>query len=515
MCSNDLVMAQSETENSSNSATSTIDDEQLSTQELIKRSKKKWKTLFISNLLLILMVTSIVFAIALGIGLRQLRPPMSAQNITLLKFPGELLIRVLQLLVLPLIVSTLISGVATLGTTSGKVGLRALVFYAVTTASSVLLGMALISAIRPGCINASKDQFDKDHKQPSTLHSIMDVFRNLFPNNIITACFTKTKTSSQKTLDIINSTYNVTGINQVAEQVAGFNILGLVVISVSFGITISNMGKTGQILKELSDSVAELTIKLATAVIWCAPIGILCLIAGDIIDMPDPAAVSSQLGLYVLTAVVGMGIHGFVVLPFIYFILLRKNPYAFIAALSPSFFAVWGTTSSAAVIPITYQCLESKGHVDHRVSRFVIPVGATMNMNGMALYEAVACMFIAQLSGYDLSFGKMLLISLTATVASIGGSGAPQGIVTMINALTALGLPTDELPKLLAIDWLLDRMRDTVSILGDCMCAAIVQYLSRQDLEKTLAIDNDGTVDPGDGFTMMEEVKTNGHTSVI
>ncbi|TNN50833.1 Excitatory amino acid transporter 3 [Liparis tanakae] len=142
-------------------------------------------------------------------------------------------------------------------------------------------------------------------------------------------------------------------------------------------------------------------------------------------------------------------------------------------------------SSSSATLPVTFRCAEENNRIDKRITRFVLPVGATINMDGTALYEAVAAIFIAQLNDYPLDVGQIVTISITATVASIGAAGVPNaGLVTMVIVLTAVGLPANDVTLIVAVDWLLDRFRTMVNVLGDAYGAGIVQKLSKRELER-------------------------------
>ncbi|XP_030647013.1 solute carrier family 1 member 3a isoform X3 [Chanos chanos] len=265
--------------------------------------------------------------------------------------------------------------------------------------------------------------------------------------------------------------------------VNGINALGLVVFSMCFGLIIGNMKEQGQPLRDFFDCLNEAIMRLVAIIMWYAPIGILFLIAGKIVEMEDLSHMGGQLGMYTITVITGLLIHATVVLPMLYFIITRKNPFVFIAGLLQALVTALGTSSSSATLPITFKCLEENNNVDKRVTRFVLPVGATINMDGTALYEALAAIFIAQVNGMDLNFGQILTISITATAASIGAAGIPQaGLVTMVIVLTSVGLPTDDITLIIAVDWFLDRLRTTTNVLGDSIGAGIIEHLSQHEL---------------------------------
>lgn len=464
------------------------------------------------NLFVLLTVAAVVLGAILGFALRSHN--LSLREIKYFAFPGELLMRMLKMLVLPLIVSSLVTGISSLDSkASGKMGVRAVVYYMVTTLIAVFIGIVIVMIIQPGKGSRDSPVANSGNIEPvQAADAFLDLIRNMFPPNLVEACFKQYKTVYKKIVHTRNVTVtmnltdslNVTESNlsvnlsrvlhtiqetveetiPVSGSSAGVNALGLVVFSMCFGLVIGNMKQQGQALRDFFDCLNEAIMRLVAIIIWYAPVGILFLIAGKIVEMKDLAQVGGQLGMYTVSVTVGLLIHGLFVLPLLYFLVTKKNPYSFIGGLLQALITALGTSSSSATLPITFRCLEENNHVDKRVTRFVLPVGATINMDGTALYEAVAAIFIAQVNDMDLNFGQILTISITATAASIGAAGIPQaGLVTMVIVLTSVGLPTEDITLIVAVDWFLDRLRTTTNVLGDSLGAGIVEHLSRGELQ--------------------------------
>ncbi|XP_026196312.1 excitatory amino acid transporter 1 isoform X4 [Anabas testudineus] len=343
------------------------------------------------NAFVLFTVGAVIVGIVLGFALRPYK--MTYREVKYFSFPGELLMRMLQMLVLPLLISSLITGMAALDSkASGKMGMRAVIYYMTTTFIAVFIGIIIVLIIHPG--KGSKDEFGKQ---------------------------------------------------QTIEQVSP------------------------------ADAFLDL--------IRYAPIGILFLIAGKIVEMDDLTQMGGQLGMYTITVIIGLLIHAVLILPTLYFVITRQNPFLFIAGLLQALVTALGTSSSSATLPVTFKCLEENNKIDKRITRFVLPVGATINMDGTALYEALAAIFIAQVNNMEMNFGQIITISITATAASIGAAGIPQaGLVTMVIVLTSVGLPTDDITLIIAVDWFLDRLRTTTNVLGDSIGAGIVEFLSRHEL---------------------------------
>ncbi|KAJ0067952.1 hypothetical protein NL108_012674, partial [Boleophthalmus pectinirostris] len=408
--------------------------------------------------------------IILGFAMRQYH--LSYREVKFFSFPGELLMRMLQMLVLPLLVSSLITGMAALDSrASGKMGMRAVIYYTSTTVIAVFIGIVMVLIIHPG--KGSKDEFTTQQKveQVSPADAFLDLIRNMFPPNIVEACTKQYKTQYAKRVIHVQMTVNDTiffenGTQEILREemipvpgsVNGINALGLVVFSMCFGLIIGSMREQGQPLRDFFDCLNEAIMRLVAIIMWTYSgcIGILFLIAGKIMEMDDISAMGGQLGMYTVTVISGLLVHAILVLPTLYFVVTRKNPFIFIGGLLQALITALGTSSSSATLPITFKCLEENNNVDKRVTRFVLPVGATINMDGTALYEALAAIFIAQVNNMDLNFGQILTISITATAASIGAAGIPQaGLVTMVIVLTSVGLPTDDITLIIAVDWFL------------------------------------------------------------
>ncbi|KAG7272153.1 hypothetical protein CRUP_010222 [Coryphaenoides rupestris] len=316
-----------------------------------------------------------------------------------------------------------------------------------TTLIAVFIGIVMVIIIRPGRGSRDSPAAANGNVEPvQAADAFLDLIRNMFPPNLVEACFKQYKTVYKRTV----STRNVTVALNLSDPLnATDSALG--------GVNLSQVVHTFQetVVETVPVSGSSSGVNALGMVVY-APVGILFLIAGKLVEMKDLAQVGGQLGMYTVTVVAGLLIHGLLVLPLLYFLVTRKNPFSFIGGLLQALITALGTSSSSATLPITFRCLEENNRVDKRVTRFVLPVGATINMDGTALYEAVAAIFIAQINNMDLNFGQILTISITATAASIGAAGIPQaGLVTMVIVLTSVGLPTDDISLIIAVDWFL------------------------------------------------------------
>ncbi|KAI6054952.1 SLC1A7 [Marmota monax] len=526
------------------------------------------------NGLLILSVLSVIVGCLLGFFLRTQR--LSPQEISYFQFPGELLMRMLKMLILPLVVSSLMSGLASLDAkTSSRLGILTVAYYLWTTFLAVIVGIIMVSIIHPG--GAAQKEITEQSGKPvmSSADALLDLIRNMFPANLVEATFKqyRTKTtpvikspkvaseeaSSRRILiygvqeengsRVQNFALDLTPAPEVVYKSEpgtsdGMNVLGIVIFSATMGIMLGRMGDSGAPLVSFCQCLNESVMKIVALAVWYFPFGIVFLIAGKILEMDDPKAVRKKLGFYAITVVCGLVVHGLFILPLLYFLITKKNPIVFIRGVLQALLIALATSSrvgalvqwvpccggssscpkeaphgclhtpvrapvlpshelpvfapgegqwadsgpsarSSATLPITFKCLLENNHIDRRIARFVLPVGATINMDGTALYEAVAAIFIAQVNNYELDFGQIITISITATAASIGAAGIPQaGLVTMVIVLTSVGLPTDDINLIIAVDWALDRFRTMINVLGDALAAGIMAHICRKDFAR-------------------------------
>lgn len=364
-----------------------------------------------------------------------------------LKFLGTLFLNALKMVVVPLVVASMIVGVTSLGDvrTIGRTGLKTLLYYLATTGLSVVVGLLLVNIIRPGAGIEMWEAGVPEVVAESAGKSLLDVVTGLVPSNIIKAA-------------------------------ADGDILPLIVFSLLFGGVLSAIGKKAAPLISLFEGLNAAMMKIVHLVIWFAPVGVMALIGGIVAEnLESIDQLLSSLGWYTLTVMAGLAFHALVTLPLILKLFGKANPWRYVLNLGEALATAFTTASSSATLPITMECVQEKNGVDERAASFVLPLGATINMDGTALYEAVAALFIAQISGVDLSFSQQVIIFLTATLASIGAAGIPHaGTVMMVIVLSAVGLPMEGIGLIFAVDWFLDRCRTTVNVWGDTVGAAVI-----------------------------------------
>ena len=386
---------------------------------------------------------AIVLGVVVGLLLRE-----KASHI---KIVGDIFIRLLKMIIIPLILASMVAGIVSLGDVRklGRIGLRTFIYYTTTTLLAVLVGLILVNVIRPG---ARVDMGDKEvaelveRETPSAISIIEDIV----PENPFAA-------------------------------MAQDKVLSVIFFSIILGVAISSVGEKGRGLAALFEALNGVMMKITGWIMRLAPFGVFALMAYTIGSMG--LRVIKPLILYMATVVVGLGIHAIVTLPALLSAFGRYSPLKFIRDVFSAVATAFSTASSAATLPITMDCVEKNAGVSNKVASFVLPLGATVNMDGTALYEAVAAMFIAQAYNIPLTIWQQVVIMLTATLASIGAAAIPgAGLVTMVIVLKAVNLPLEGIGMILAVDRLLDMLRTAVNVWGDACGTAVVARLEGEQL---------------------------------
>ena len=367
-------------------------------------------------------------------------------SMTKVEWIGTLFLNALKMTIIPLIVSAVICGVCSLGDVRklGKIGGVTIGYYLTTTAVAVFVGLIVVNIIQPGeqfSISEEVATHGTDHGEAPKL---TDIPLSMIAPNLI-------------------------------EAAAQTKLLPIIVFSLLFAAALSTTGQKGKPLIEFFDGLNETMMKIVSWLMIFAPIGIFCLVSARLGAAGGGEAFWLEImaiGKYVFAVLLGLLIHFFLL--FVFLALVAGGGLKHFLSVSRALLTAFGTASSSATLPITMDCLKEAG-VEDRSIKFVLPLGATINMDGTALYEAVAVMFIAQAYGIEMSAIEQGIIFITATLAAIGAAGIPQaGLVTMVLVLTAVNLPLEGIGLLLAVDWFLDRFRTAINVWGDSIGASLI-----------------------------------------
>lgn len=382
---------------------------------------------------------------------------------------GDIFLMLLKMMVVPLVIVSVMQGILNLGDVRklGKPGAAAIGFYLSTTIIAVLTGLVLVNIISPGESDIDMAKVEEMASEAGTKieeanQQVKDEGVMILVRNLVLMLFTD---------NLFKSAVNT-------------DLLPLIVFSVVFAGMLTTMGDRVDNIKTLIDQFDHAILGFVMLLMRVAPLGIFCLVAGRFGKEMIGGTFVETLRLvwwYSVTVLLGLSIHLLMTLPIILWIFTRRNPYRFLVDMGQSLLTAFSTSSSSATLPVTMECATEAG-VSGKSVDFVLPLGATINMDGTALYEAVAVMFIAQFLGYDLTLGEQAVIALTATLAAIGAAGIPEaGLVTMLIVLNAVGLPLKYQAIIIPVDWLLDRFRTMVNVFGDACGAAVVEKVMPPD----------------------------------
>ncbi len=389
---------------------------------------------------------SMVIGLALGLVLRESTDSIIYHFVVSM---GTLFIRLLKMIIVPLIFSSIVVGVSSLGSgrTLGRIGAKTFAYYFLTSLLAILIGLILTNLIVPGVGTplAAADAFDTSSL--SRPGSIGEILIRMVPLNPIQAA-------------------------------SSGDMLGIIFFSILLGVSISSIedGKDSTV-RRFFESLFKAMMKMTEMIIKLAPLGVLGLITKVVAT--TGLAIFISVGKYVITIALGLSLHILFVLPTIFYLFTGKNPVLHFRAMAPAMATAFSTSSSNATLPMTIKCIEKNAGVSNKVSSFVLPLGATINMDGTALYECAGVLFIAQVLGVDLTIYQQLIIVVTALLASIGAAGIPSAGLVMIFIVTqAVGFKDQEVAlivgTMLAVDRPLDMFRTVVNIFSDSVGTSLI-----------------------------------------
>ena len=377
------------------------------------------------------------------------------QGVKYVSWVGDIFLRALKMIIIPLVFSSIISGVSSIGggKNLGRLGIKTLFYYLSTSTLAIVTGLTVVNLVKPGVgvdLGFSKSVEGLEEHAGS----VRDIFYRLIPDNVI-------------------------------DVMARGEILPVIFFAILFGYFITQVGKKyKESLSTFFDAMFEVMMKLTMFIIRFTPLGIFGIVSAEVArNSEDLASVAGSLAIYSLCVVSALLFHAFVTLPVIVRVVGKAHPFRHLKNMATPLLTAFSTSSSSATLPLTMDALEHNSGVSNKVTSFTLPLGATINMDGTALYECVAAMFIAQAYGVDLTFGQQILVVITALLASIGAAGIPMaGLVMITVVLSAVGLPLEGIGLILAVDRILDMLRTSVNVWSDS-CGAVT--IARSENEET------------------------------
>ncbi len=365
---------------------------------------------------------------------------------------GTLFLRLLRMAIMPLIVASITSAVISIGNRQnlGILGLQTFGYYVLSSLAAILTGQVLVNLLKPGVGSTIRLQQTPD-SIPAMDQGIGQILLDIIPENPFAA-------------------------------LADGRVLPVIFFSILLGYFITRTREPYNTrIGDLFAGFFEAMLRMTQMIVWTAPIGIFGINA-KIVATTGFSAFKS-LGFYFAVVLIGLAIHAFVTLPLVLYLVTRKNPFRHYTGMPPALITAFSTCSSIVSLPLTMKAVNENSGVSKKISSFVLPIGATVNMDGTALYECVAVVFIAQVYSFDLSFASQLVIVLTALLASIGAASVPMaGLVMMSIILSAVGLPLEAVGIILAVDRFLDMFRTATNVLSDSVGTVIIAKLQGEDV---------------------------------
>ena len=369
---------------------------------------------------------------------------------------GTIYINLLKFMVVPVVLFSIMSGVISLNDLKkvGSVGIKTFIYYICTTALAVVIGLVVVNCFKGFFPVLDSSVTAGLEYEAAEAPKVMDVIVNIFPDNLL-------------------------------KPMVDTNMLPVIVIAIFFGAGVLAAGEKGKMIADIVDSMNEVVMKVLMMIIKLTPIGVFCLMA-DVVAV-NGAKVVGSLALVVGVAYIGYILHLVIVYSLSVKFLAGMSPIRFFKGMAAAMLTAFTTTSSNATLPVNIECCNDMG-AEPEISSFVLPLGATINMDGTAIYQAVATVFIACCYGIDLTIGQMVMVVVTATLASIGTAGVSgAGMIMLSMVLLQVGLPVEGIAIIAGVDKLFDMGRTTLNITGDATCAMWLSKVERRNKEKLAA----------------------------
>lgn len=362
-----------------------------------------------------------------------------------LGFFGDIFLKLLKLIIIPLITFSLAAGVASIGNLRGvgRIGAKTFFYYLFTNATAVVIGLVLVNLLQPGKgVSLPLKEAPQSVLEGKT--SVAEILMGIVPDNPVAA-------------------------------MASSNYLQVIVFALAVGVFLTLLeGERRRVWMDFVQGGFELFMKMTSAIIRLAPIGVFALLGRTIAQVG--LGVLAPLAWYLATVAAALALQAVVVLPLLVWGVARRAPGAYARAFAPALLTAFSTASSNATLPLSMTCATQRAGISPPIATFVLPLGATINMNGTALYEAVAALFIAQVYSIQLSITQQLIVLLTAMLAGVGSAGIPMaGLVMMAIVLRSVGLPLEGIGYIIGVDRILDMARTTVNVWGDMVGCAVVE----------------------------------------
>ncbi|XP_033752395.1 excitatory amino acid transporter-like [Pecten maximus] len=449
-----------------------------SEEEPIETKQNDNRSCLRRNLLLVLAAVGVAVGFCLGFGLRS--ADLSTDAIMWLALPGKMFMRMLMLTIIPLIASSIIIGTANADRkSSGRVGALALGFLVLSNVLGAILGIIVYFIFTPGndmMYISTNNQVAVNSRHLQTQDMIADFIRNVVPDNIVSACFQKTQTRYIADPVLTNST-NATILSNTREVgvVNGINFLGVILISAVVGLAASTVEEANTSFIPFFRATSDIFIKIMQWFIWSTPVGVASLICVSIVQVESIEDTFRSLGMFILYYTIGILVQHFVLIPVVYFVIIRKNPFKFLLTAIRPWMATFGTASSALAMPEMINTCENMNKSDVKVCRFVLPLGVAMCRPGSVYFIVMSSLFITNLTGVEYSAADVLMIGLLTTVSSLSIPSVPSAaIVIIIIVLESINVDTTAVGLLLALEWYTDRIRGASNALHVVTCVMVV-----------------------------------------